>query len=495
MTTHYSGRSSVTFTRVLLRVGFVVGLLLLLAAPQLMMEQPGGVFARVKHVLVDTSPLVWGLLVGVVGVLLWLWTIPSRQTATGAVAGQAAAEALPISEAVLPMHGGNGLVTQSYEPGLSWLGLIGWIEIKDPGKECVVVDGRRIIRKTELYIGPMRLLGKPISARRVLLQPAPITDISAKSLTRDQWELALVVSAKYEVINPVYTASLQAPLDELGNRVVGAVAEYIRSDDLTNIVKDEGALRATMQQTLESAPSIAGTYHIVEILKALPTGDERVIEEIRRARVAQAQSAVIAAEGANEVARAQYLTEIQRKNAVLSEEVANLQHARDMERLGMEQTFETQRELLRAVGMIAAAGIDPARAIERIRAVVLAPPAPPALTTATEPTAVQLMALEEARLQEAQDVLGLKKFMLKANANGSGRPVSAQLTFENFSVDIQCPPEYPDAPPVVWVQSRGGEPAPLVVPWSKGNNLVDVAIVAAMQAQYAQAVQEESHGD
>ena len=70
----------------------------------------------------------------------------------------------------------------------------------------------------------------------------------------------------------------------LTNLVTGVVAEYIRSDTLENIVKDDGTLRHQLKQILESSPSIRGNYNVGEVLKALPTGDERILEIIRKTR-------------------------------------------------------------------------------------------------------------------------------------------------------------------------------------------------------------------
>ena len=209
---------SLSFGRIVARVVFVVALFLVLAAPQLNAPEPGPVFAELQKLLKPISVLGWLLIIVAISFgIFFLDGLQSRRAVSlggTSVTGNAPAVTLPISEAVNPSHGGNGLASAPFRPFLSFLTIAGWLEIKEPDKECLVIDTQYLVRRTQFYIAPMRLLGKPLTGRRVLLSPAPLNDVSAKALTKDQLELTLVVSVKYDVANPAYVASLQAPLTE-----------------------------------------------------------------------------------------------------------------------------------------------------------------------------------------------------------------------------------------------------------------------------------------
>lgn len=262
---------------------------------------------------------------------------------------------MPISE-VVNLPGGNALASPAFQMPLNFFGLVGWQHVEE-GVEALICDGQ-LVPRTNLTTDWLRALGRTKFFRRVLLQPAPLTDISAKALTKDQLELTLTVSAKYHVTDPVYVASLQAPLTELINLIVGLVAEYVRSDSLDNIISDDGKLRIELKKYLENSPTLSGHYSVTEILKALPTGDERLLEIFRQRRIAETQSGLIDAEGKNRVIKAGYEYEINQQSAILQDDLANRQHARDMEMAQAKLSADVQQSVLKAISDIASSGVD-----------------------------------------------------------------------------------------------------------------------------------------
>lgn len=262
---------------------------------------------------------------------------------------------MPITE-VINLSGGNGLASPAFQMPLDFLGLIGWEHI-EKGVEALVCDGQ-IVPRTRLTADWLRLIGRTKYFRRVLLQPAPMSDISAKALTKDQLELTLIVSAKYNVVDPIYVASLQAPLTELRDLIVGLIAEYIRSDTLDSIFSDDGSLRSTLKDHLENAASLLGHYRVTEILKALPTGDERLLELVRQKRIAETRSGLIEIEGRNKEKEAGYQQSIDRQSALVQDELANRQHVRDMEKQAAQLAAEKQISAYKVISDIASSGID-----------------------------------------------------------------------------------------------------------------------------------------
>jgi hypothetical protein len=479
--------ASLTFGRAVARTAFIFLLLYILSAPQLSSESPGPVFAALQALLRSTPTTTRLLVVGVVLLSLWITTALMRLRAENASTAQeiedVSAASLTIGDAVSPARGGNGLASTPFVPVLSWLGLAGWLEVKEIDKECLVIDGKHVVRHTQLYIAPMRLLGKPISVRRVLLPPAPLSDVSATALTSDRLNLTLVVSVKYIVADPVYIASLQAPLSELTNLVTGVVAEYIRSDTLENLVRDDGSLRLRLKRRLEESPSIRGKYYIAEVLKALPTGDERIIEIIRQTREAVQKRTLIEQEGQNKVLAADYDLVVEKAKVGLQEEIRQREYAREIEIRQMQQQFESQREMMRMVAAIAASGANPVTAIQEIRSLILGPTLGHAPSSQPHNVfAEDLLGSERGDFERFRERLGIKRFDIQGHINSPGKPGEAYVEFDGFTVLINCPSDYPRHAPTVHVRFDRGGVSPVAIPWHQGSNLLDAATAAMMQA-------------
>jgi len=195
------------YLKVVARVLFLGLVFWAVIAPKLSSPDPGRFLSGIKQISVATWITLFLLFLAI------LWLYYNLKQATFSAESQNTPDFIQsIEEAVKENNGGNGLASAPFNPTLKWFNLFGWINVKEPEKEAVVIDGIKTIKKTQLYFAPMRLLGKPLNARRVLLSPSPLVDIKANGLTSDELDLTLVITVKYSVINPAYVASLSAPL-------------------------------------------------------------------------------------------------------------------------------------------------------------------------------------------------------------------------------------------------------------------------------------------
>jgi hypothetical protein len=471
-----------TFGRAVLRTAFVLLLMCGMTYPQLNAESPSPFFAQIRDSAQSLPMWVWAAACGAWVVVLWLVThIVNHRPSAKSVSTSAAT--IAIGDAVKSTSGGNGLASAAFTPALAWLGIAGWVEITSPGMECVVVDGRQVMRKTQLLIAPSHWLGRPINARRILLQPAPL-DVEAKALTRDQLELTLKVSVKYTVKNPTYIASVQAPLSELENLVIGVAAEHIRAETLESIVTDDGALRQALRLRLENAPSLKGRFTFIEVLKALPTGDERMIEIIRQTQEVIAKREYVEEMGRNRVAEAKVQQEIERLQADLQEEKAQRDHARIMESATAQNDTTIRIEVIRAMAQAASSGLGNAEALRIFSQLVRGPNYQTAAQlAAASPKSEGLIASERRALEGLRDQLGIVNIELQSDPSNVGRPKNARITFPKFDVLMDCPTEYPKKAPSVKLHTTEGASHDIVVPWGGDSDLASATASAWMQAQ------------
>lgn len=472
---------SLPYTKLVSRFFFILIILAILFAPKISSDDPSPFFSKLRNLLHSQSIWIWILIIAVILFLLWLL---SNLNKIGASDNQNASPAisLPIGEVVKIANGGSGLASALFRPELKWLNLVGWIDVKDPEKECVIIDGKRTIRSTELFFAPMRLIGKPINARRVLLSPSPLEDIQGKALTSDQLELTLVVSIKYSVVNPIYVASLSAPLSELTDQIIGVLVEQIHANTLEGIVRDDGKLRQAIKDQLQKSDGIRDHYRIDGVLKALPTGDERIIEIIRKTKEAITKQALIEQEGQNKIIEADYNHVIKRAEADIQDEYNQRQHVRDLEIQRLKQEYETLLEFTRSIAQIAASGINPGPAIKEIRTLFTEskPATPLALP---KPTTSSLLEAERANLALIGDKVGIKSISVQPAQHNNEQPGKTTVTLDNFSILMDCPADYPANPPHVQINFGEGDAAEIAVPWYAGSNLGDALVAAVMQAR------------
>jgi hypothetical protein len=262
---------------------------------------------------------------------------------------------ISIYEAVR-LPGGNGLATPLFEMPAEFFRVFSWQHV-EAGTEVLIIDGQ-VLRQSDGLVNPFGLLFRRQYGRRVLLRPAPLTDINAKALTSDQLDLTLTVSVNFMVSDPLKVAAMEAPLTTLTNVVAGLTAEYIRGETLATIVKDDSQLRNTLRERLNVAPSLREAFEVIEVLKAIPTGDERLIEIGRETRAEEARRSLIIAQGQNRLADNAINHEIAALRAQLDEQRKEADHRRAMQLKEAEVMAQNFQSMAAAIALASSTGAD-----------------------------------------------------------------------------------------------------------------------------------------
>lgn len=267
----------------------------------------------------------------------------------------------PISE-VVRLPGGNGLASPLFEMPSEFFRIFSWQHI-EVGTEALIADGE-VVRQSDGIVNPLGLLFRKQYARRVLLRPAPLTDIQASALTQDQLDLRLTISINYLVRDPQLAASMEAPITTLAQLAAGTVAEHIRGGTLAQIVGDDGALRVALREKMNASPSLHETFEIIEVLKAVPEGDERLIEITRQTRAEKARTSLITAKGKNLLAEEQVAQQIARMRLGVDEERKEAEHQRVMVMREAELRAQNLQSMAAAMALAASTGTDPGKLAE-----------------------------------------------------------------------------------------------------------------------------------
>lgn len=387
---------------------------------------------------------------------------------------------------VVNLPGGNGLASPAFHAPLNFLGIFGWHHVEN-GVEVLLCDGQEVT-KTYFTTDWLHAIGRRTFLRRVLMQPPPLTDVKAKALTNDQLQLTLELSVKYNVLDAQYVAAVQDPLSELRDTVIGCASELIRAMPFNTIVSDTGMIRNRLKLMLDSEPSIRGHFSIVQILKAIPTGDERLIEVARQTTIEQGKQGLVTAEGENKLIGAQYQEQIDRQQAQLAEERANLQHARDMESDQMRLIAETQQVFFKTLGEVAKGGIDPSVLLESASKIpqMMNPPqqtstpnrALTGTTTTQQSTTVNIVEEERIELQMLQEAGQIETF----NILSSGEKFNGAIVqTKKYEIIFTCSDTYPNAPPDVVVRYQDGRKMTPNLTWiPRINASIAKAVVTVM---------------
>lgn len=414
-------RSPPSFPRLVARAAFTVGVVTILLLPGLTAPHPKPHFVILRQTL-EALPLSGYLsLGGSAAVLLILLhtgrrlrarqreflsltrpTLPGinreylleRMKAAMQLAHQISTSS--IYEAV-KLSGGNGLASPLFEIPTGFFGLFSW-QFVEEGTEALIIDGKTV-RRGDPAFNIRTMFGRKMLARRVLLRPAPLVDIAATSLTADQLSLTLTLSVQYTVANPQYVSTLERPIEVLQQRVIGAIAEYVRSDSLTAILQDDGTLRAELRERLNEAASIREGFTIVEVLKALPSGDERFIELARQARMMEMKQPLIALENQNKIAAFSAEYQIDMLKLQRDEQRRNAEHQRQMQQQQADLDAQKFQNMAASLGLAASTGNDPSRLAEVFLRLMqpgaALPPPPEATAPASLPAPVDAPAAKE----------------------------------------------------------------------------------------------------
>ncbi len=371
------------------------------------------------------------------------------------------------------LPGGNGLASPAFQtPSLGFFNLMGWSHVEQ-GTEALICDGE-VITATNLNRDLARMIRHKQFMRRVILHPPPL-EVSVDALTADSLQAGLSISFGYTVVDPAYVASMAAPLRELSNVAQGVVAEYIRSKTLEELVTDEGTTREALQARLSASRSLAGYYEIVEVHKALPHGDERLIAAAIAAQIARANKALIEAQGENALVQAGTDDQIARTKAELANEIAENEHRRAMEQIKLTEQGQTLRAVVDAVGKAHAAGIPTDMSVLGNLLGAFTQPGIhvesgwPATQNAVEPPQ-QLpegkrdnAAREREALASIADDLGILTFDVVEFE--SGAISGATVQFRDCELVFTCSKDYPSVAPLVVVRLADGSEVIPKITW------------------------------
>mgnify|MGYP001138524585 CR=1 FL=1 len=389
---------------------------------------------------------------------------------------------MPIQQAVL-QPGGNGLASPAFQIPLNILRIFGWHNIEQ-GVEACVCDGV-LIPSTKIKAELERLIGRKSFVRRVLLKPAPL-EISTTGLTRDQLQLTLSVAIKYEVQDPVYVASLSDPLAELKNFFIGKTAECLRSKTFDEFISDEGEVRIDLYHRFQDAFVFRGKYLISDILKVIPTGDERLVEIARQTRAAAEKAHLVKLEGQNREIDATYNLNIARNEAGLDEEIAQHKHEREKEIRQMEARADLMKTAIESIAEVSKLGVNPTPIVKDVLGLIdnmqhtqLASGANPALTASSSATPAaeeKQLAREKRALDSVKAQLGIVTYDITEQQS---KIKDAVIQLHGYQIIIRCPDGYPEEPPLIEAHMADGSTQTFDEIWISGvnNNLAQVLSV------------------
>jgi hypothetical protein len=383
---------------------------------------------------------------------------------------------MPIGEAIL-LPGGNGLATPPFKPNFGFLGSVGWRHVEQ-GVEAVVCDGE-VIETTALHHDIKRIFQHKQFIRRVLLKPQPIT-VTSQARNAEYLPVELEISFSYAVADPAQVAAQERPLVTLQEAAQGLVAEFIRSRTLQELLEDSnGASRELLKQRLLSSPVIAGTYVIVDVLKALVGGDTRLIDAANEAAATAADRTRLREENINRELRTETDLKIERNRKELEDEYKERDQARLMEQKRLEEQGATLRTLLQAAGEIGKGGMSP----ESLKG--LFPGAfissggwverePSSGTPNFEvrhslPHQPARANLEREALESIKPQVGMITFDL---AESAGEVRGAILQFPEYSIMFACGEGYPQDPPEVEIRRRDGAIFQPTTTWIPGLSML-----------------------
>ncbi len=397
-----------------------------------------------------------------------------------------------IHEAVR-MQGGNGLSTPAFQPPLNFLIIFAWVNVES-GVEALVCNGE-VLTKTKLRADFLRIIGRKSYFHRVLMKPAPL-EIQAQALSSDEIKVGLDVSLKYEVIDPIYAASTQDPLEELSNLLIGVTAESMRRFTSNEVISADDQVKQLIKSKLNSSPIVSNHYRIVEILKVMPTIDESLINIRKQIKEATEKATLIEAQGQNKEIESVSNLKIARLEAQLQEEIKNLDHEKEIQKMRIQSSTEIAKAGLEALGTIGSGGIDPRGVVKDVMGVFMPPgqglrdnftlesgiEAKKITTAASSPANKPGQYEKEIQaFNSVKEKLGIISFnVIESNEAISG----AVIQFHDFEIIFTCSPEYPMKQPAAVIRRADGSEIYPENYWLEGaTNLLAQAVgVIASQA-------------
>jgi len=466
------------------RALFIVLLGGLVVLPHVTQTSPRAPFDTIRDLL--TLPLWVYLAVGAASLLglairVGLAYRPSAQPENGSGSRNFNLFTMAIEQAVAPAAGGNGLASRASLIDFR-LRAVGWIIVQTPKLECVVVENR-VFRRSRLLVAPLQLVGKQIYARRVMLKPVLLSLKQVSDLTtgREKWRVQMDVDVIYTLKDPV-AAIGEDPLKSFSSQIQGEIAQYIRGKTQDALLQDKGEIGRQLHRTLTSSPVLRGLL-IERIVVTAIRGDERVLEIKRDLSLESSRLNLIVVQGQGRVLQAQYSGKIEEMRAQLQEWVDQNVHQRQKALLMASIEGANLQTMIQTVGQIAAAGVDPGKIWSDFQSALAPTPFPIRNSIASGMQSESRLALERRLLEENQHSIGYTQFKLDPHTQFIDRPGRATLNFDLFSLQLECPPDYPQEKPKVALYRASGEQRVLSLSiYDSQGGLVGVIVTSVLMA-------------
>ncbi len=468
--------TKLSFSRILSRLAFLTILFFAIFFPKVTSSETAPVIEFFK------SRVFSGWLIALSLIVAVIWVIFRNKQLSPDFA-------LEIEEEVKESRGGNGLASAPFSPTLTFFNLMGWINVKSPNKECVVIDGKKIISKTSWFFAPMRLVGKPMNARRVLLNPDPLS-VSEDGKTLDHYDLTLNTTISYRVIDPVYVSSLSDPLKELTDFIKGRIVEIIGKKDLVALILNENDNRKELTETLIRSHPVFDNYSAC-VIKIDPTGDSKIMEIKRKINEAILDKDRVSLEGENTYLTAQYDLKVEQLKAQLQEDVKQRDFERTMQLQEMTANYEMMREAFQAVAQVCAITVNPSSAIKEIESLILNVRKQPEPILIDAPKK-KLIDSELEMLESVRVSFGITDYKVNPHAEKTDQPGIARFEAKDLVIEMKCPANYPQDGPVVCLVTPSTTKN-LNISWFPNSNLTYALSVGLTQAKLIQEgyIQEE----
>lgn len=363
-------------------------------------------------------------------------------------------------ESAVRLSGADSLASPPFQVPLGF-GLAGWQHV-EWGREVLVVDGKAY-DKTGFVSDWMKIVGRRKYVHRVLLNPARL-DVTATSLTSDQFEAALEISLNYQVINPVLIVNEQQPIASLRDHIQGMVREYIGSMNLSSILFATSNLRQELKSKFSASSFISARYKVEEVLKALPSGDERLPEVERQKQQQSASLDLIDIEGELSMKAAKYQLEIDELKMLQDDKFANRDFVRQWSMQKMELDAQLQQKLLDTFASMVNGGIADEAMLQQLRDMVqvseLSLPelmsqiphllqSPESLPEHSSIIDVETQGLE--RLKSTGEISSFKAWLNEENR------LQVYANKDLLVIEVKCPNGYPQIPPEIGIRLPSGE--------------------------------------
>jgi hypothetical protein len=219
-------------------------------------------------------------------------------------------------------------------------------------------------------------------------------------------------------------------------------------------------LRESLRDSFQKASIFEGKYVFHEVLKAIPSGDESIIEIRRKTREATEQKGLLEVEGENREIEASHDLKIARQQASLDEEMAQHKHDREKEIRELEARSEIMKTAISTLGVVASSGIDPTKLakdvvgtlVDRVQQAQFASASNPGLLgnqKALPATEINQLEVEKQALESVKESVGIITYeILESQSLVKG----AIVRMKDYEIIFQCGDNYPQGEPEATVR-------------------------------------------